>query len=389
MTQSDAQQTTATRHPHILFLIQSLGGGGAERVTANLANHWAARDWTVTVATLATVAEDVYGLDTKVRRIALDLAQDSPSLIAGLWNNLRRVATVRRTLGLQEPDVAIGIMSTASCLLALAKGGNSCVTIGTERSYPPMMPLGRVWEAIRRRAYGRLDAVVALTREGANWINANTNARMVRVIFNPIPFPFPVGDPVLRPETVLNPARKLLLSVGSLSPPKAFDRLIRAFAVLAPEFADWDLAILGEGSLRPALTALAQDLQVTGRLHLPGRAGNVADWYRAADLFVLTSKFEGFPNVLAEAMAHGLPVVSVDCDTGPRDIISDGVDGVLVPQNNRDALVLALRQMMANDAMRQEMAAKAKEIRERLSLEAIACQWENLFETLIEKGMNR
>lgn len=375
-------QPTHLKHRNILFLIQSLGGGGAERVTANLANHWAEKGWTVTIVTMAGLNEDVYDLDLRVSRITLDLARDSQSVMAGLWNNLLRVAAVRRTLRQEKPDVALGIMSTASCLLALTMPMKGCVRVGTEHSFPPKAPLGRIWEKIRQKAYGRLDAVVALTSEGSTWIKSHTNAKRVPVIFNPVPFPLPTGDPVLRPEAVLDLTRKALLSVGRLSTPKAFDRLIRAFAQLAPEFPNWDLAIVGEGPLRPALTALSQELGLARRLHLPGRAGNIADWYQAADLFVLTSLFEGFPNVLPEAMAHGLPAVSVDCDTGPRDIISDGIDGLLVPQNNQEALVSALRRLMGDDAVRREMGTRAEKIRDRLSLEEIAGRWEDLFESL-------
>jgi glycosyltransferase involved in cell wall biosynthesis len=374
------------KHRHVLFLIQSLGGGGAERVTANLANHWAETGWTVTIVTMAGLHEDVYNLDPRIRRIALDLARDSQSVMAGLWNNLRRVAAVRRTLRMERPDVALGIMSTASCLLALAGSTQNCVRIGTERIYPPMLPLGRAWEKVRERVYGNLDAVAALTSEGANWIKSHTNARLVPVIFNPVLLPLPIGEPVLRPEATLDPKRQVLLSVGRLSDQKAFDRLIRTFAQLAPEFPDWDLVIVGEGPLRLKLTALSQELGLAGRLHLPGRAGNIADWYRAADLFVLTSLFEGFPNVLAEAMAHGLPAVSVDCDTGPRDIISDGSDGLLVPQNNPEALVWALRRLMADDGLRREMGARAEQILDRLRLESIAGQWEELFTRCCESA---
>lgn len=376
---SNLKEKIDVRQRRILFLIHSLGGGGAERVTANLANHWAQTGWTVTIVTMAMQSGDVYELNPRVRRIALDLARDSNSLMEGLWTNMRRLAAVRRTLRQEKPDVALGIMSTASCLLALTGQVKGCVRIGTERSYPPMLPLEYIWEKVRRKAYGNLDAVVALTSEGATWIKANTNAKAVSVIYNPVPVPLPTVNPVLPPEAVLDRTRKALLAVGSLTLPKAFDRLIHAFAKLAPEFPEWDLAIVGEGPLRPALTALSQKLGLDRRLHLVGRAGNIADWYLAADLFVLTSHFEGFPNVLAEAMAHGLSAVSVDCDTGPRDIISDGIDGLLVAQDNHDALVMALRKMMGDDALRDEMGICAAKIRDRLSVEKVAARWEELF----------
>ena len=115
------------------------------------------------------------------------------------------------------------------------------------------------------------------------------------------------------------------------------------------------------------------------RVLLPGRAGNVGDWYAASSLYVMSSRFEGFPNTLAEAMACGLPAVSFDCDTGPRDIIRHEVDGLLVPAGDAAALEAALRRLMADPALRGRFAARASEVRERFSLASVSARWEQLF----------
>jgi glycosyltransferase involved in cell wall biosynthesis len=108
----------------------------------------------------------------------------------------------------------------------------------------------------------------------------------------------------------------------------------------------------------------------------------LGDWYAAADVFVLSSRFEGFPNALVEAMAHGVPAISFDCDTGPRDIIRGGRGGVLVPPEDSDALAGALRMLFSDIGMRQRLSAEALEVRKRFSIDYVCGQWERLFSEL-------
>ena len=105
----------------------------------------------------------------------------------------------------------------------------------------------------------------------------------------------------------------------------------------------------------------------------------MGEWYERVDVYVMGSRFEGFPLTLAEALVHGLPAVSFDCDTGPRDIIRPEVDGLLVPPGNVDALTAALDQLMADASLRVQFATRAVEARQRFSMERIARMWEELF----------
>jgi glycosyltransferase involved in cell wall biosynthesis len=367
----------------ILLFTNSLAGGGAERVVATLADFWAGKGWDVTVLTLAPQSEDFYVLDPRIRRVALDLAGASRNALHGLLQNLERVRALRRSLKLLRPAVAVSMMSTPNVLLALASRGlPGLLTVGSERCYPPHEPLGRLWQGLRRRTYGRLGAVVALTSECAAWIAAHTSARRVPVIPNPSAWPLPARPPVLPPQAVCAPGRRILLAVGRLDQVKNFGALVAVFGRLASGHPDWDLVILGEGPERPALEAALRAARLDGRVALPGRAGNVGDWYRCADLFVLTSHSEGFPNALAEAMAHGLPAVSFDCDTGPRDIIRHGVDGLLVTAGQDGELEETLGRAMGDAALRHALAARAGEARERVALERVAALWEDLFREL-------
>ncbi len=366
----------------ILFFISSLSCGGAERATVNLANYWAGQGWRVTVVTLAANSEVFYKLNPEVKHIALNLFEASSQPLAALINNLRRVLALRRVLRLVQPDVAVSMMSVSNILLALAAYGLRClVTIGSERVHPPQFPLSAIWETLRSFFYGRLDVVVALTAESATWLNRYTRAAKVVIIPNIATYPLSVQSPRVTPPVKAGNDR-LLLSVGRLTPQKNFGRLITTFQGLAAVFPNWRLAILGEGPLRSELAAQIKIAGLVKRILLPGRVGNIGDWYEAADLYVMTSSYEGFPNALVEAMAYGLPGVSFDCDTGPRDIIRQEVDGLLVPNGNVVALEEALARMMSNETLRQQFAARSIEVRKRFSIEKITGMWETLFKKI-------
>ena len=363
----------------LLILIHSLSGGGAERIASTIANHWSCVGWNVTVLTLSGDLMDTYAVLPAVNRIRLGMTAESRGLLLGLLGNLRRALAVRRILRSTRPDVALSMLTTSNVLLAVAAIGLLGIrTIGSERVHPPQVPIGRTWGLLRRYAYCLLDAVVVLASESASWLRKNTNARRVRVIQNPTTWPLPVQVPTVAPEAFVQPGRKLVLAVGRLVEQKGFPDLLGAFKMCAREFPEWDLVILGEGALRRELESCVAD-GLAGRAFLPGRAGNMGDWYKRADLYILSSRFEGFPNALAEAMAYGVPAISFDCDTGPRDIIRNGVDGLLVPNGNQVALKEAMALLMRDFALRQRMAERATEVRERFATTRIMAQWGDLF----------
>jgi glycosyltransferase involved in cell wall biosynthesis len=362
----------------VLIFIQSLGGGGAERVAVNLANEWSRGGTQVLVATLASAADDAYPLDPGVVRAVLGYSSAAGGPLATLRNNRARVRVLRALLREWQPDAALSMLSNANVVLAMAaRGLPRLATVGAERTHPPRMPLGRIREIMRWYWYGRLRAVTALTAEGAHWIAAHTRARTVLAIPNPVSFPLPEAPPIV--PVPVSPGRKLLLAAGRLAESKQFGILLDVFAELAPDFPDWDLAIVGAGPEEGPLRAQVAALNLAGRALLPGRAGNIGAWYGAADIFAMTSRYEGFPNTLAEAMAYGVPAVSFDCDTGPRDIIRDRIDGLLVPNGDRARFQAALAELMGDAALRAAFAARASEVRARFGLPRIAAQWLQLF----------
>ena len=367
----------------LLFFIHALSGGGAERVTTNLANHWADRGWDVTIVTLAPERLDAYPLHSNVHRISLNLAIDSANTFAGLANNLQRVFSLNRVIQKCRPDIAIGMMATTNVLLALASLGLRTVkVVVSERTHPPSYPLGKIWEILRRYSYGHVAGVVALTQKSASWLREHTQARRILVIPNAATLPLPRHLPLVDPSKFCHLGRHIVLAVGRLAPEKGMDTLIDAFSYVAQEHSEWDLVILGEGPDSDDLREQVVSHKLGSRVTFVGRVGNVGDWYRHADIFVLSSRFEGFPNALIEAMSYGVCSVSFDCDTGPSDIIRHEVDGLLVAPGDTHQLSVAMDRLMRDFNLRQQLASKAVEVLDKYSFVQVIKRWEMLFEEI-------
>jgi glycosyltransferase involved in cell wall biosynthesis len=372
---------------NLLFFIASMGRGGAERATANLANYWARKGWKITVVTLAAAAgQDAYALDPSITRMSLNMLTPSRNIAHGLMLNIRRVRALREVLQRVRPDIALAVMDTASVTLALgARGLTGTVPVGWLQIHPAGEPAKAVWRGVQSITYGRLDALAVLTGQTASWAAANTKAKRIEIVPNPVPWPLPGSGPEMELQSMCKPERKLLLAAGRLVHQKGFDLLISAFASLCERHGDWDLVIVGEGPERARLEQEISAKELKKRIFLPGWAGNMANLYTRAQLYVMSSRFEGFPNTLAEAMAHGLAAVSFDCDTGPGDIIRDGIDGFLVPKEDVPALAASMDRLMADANLRARFGVAAQEIRDRYSLKRVAQVWETLFDKLLEQ----
>ncbi len=367
----------------VLVFIHSLHGGGAERVAADLTAHWVAAGREVMLVTQADAQHDVYALDPRVQRQVLGTATQSGGGWRGICANISRVYRLRRLIRTFRPDIVLGMMTTSSVLAVLAARGQGCAVVATEHTHPPSQTLSNMWQRLRRFAYPRADRVVALTRGTADWLADHVPGSRLAVIPNPVHWPLHRGEP--EREVPRETGKRYALAVGRLHPDKGFDVLVQAFVQIAAAHAQWDLIILGDGTAEQRQTLAAQiDAAGLGaRIHLPGRAGNVGDWYAGAEFYVLSSRFEGLSNTLLEAMASGRPAVSFDCDTGPREIVREGVDGVLVrPAGDARALAQAMAAMMSDDALRGRLGARATEVRERFSPEHVLGLWDETFEAV-------
>jgi glycosyltransferase involved in cell wall biosynthesis len=360
----------------ITFVICSLRPGGAEQVIARMAAYWVSKGWEITILTLDNATgSEIVPLDPRVHHHALNAVGQSTGLIMALRQNFDRVGRLRRAILDSRPDAVISFIDMTNVLTRLATMGLGIPVILSERSNPALEPLGRIWETLRQWLYPGADGIVFQTARAQAHFSIAIQARS-RVIPNPV---LPPTHPT-KPKS--NHGPKQVLGLGRLIQRKGHDLLMNAFAIAAADRQDWELRIVGEGEARPELEALrnrliAQNPNLRSRIHLPGAVTHGGEALAAADLFVLSSYFEGLPNALCEAMAQGLPVISTDCPNGPREMIESGFDGILVPTGDVAALSASLEQLMAEPEQRRQLGEQAQQILNRCGLENIMTQWEN------------
>lgn len=401
----------------ILFFVSSLNAGGAERVATTLANAWAARGDEVTlVPTYLTKQTSFYPVD---KRVALHWLSECPGRVLSRYlPGIGKWLQIRRLIRTNRPDVVVSFLTNVNVNVLIASLGMPVPVIVSERTNPAYSDsAGKLLRLLRRLVYRRARYVVMQTQASVEPFKTLVPAaRDVVVIPNPLPpallerYPTPVmaqtpalteenavlvpveqpapGTPVVdrASEAVLAVARpspgerRHLVAMGRLVAIKQFDLLIDAFGQQAARHPDWHLTIWGDGPLRDSLHNQIDGMGLADRITLAGRTSEPWDALSAADLFVMTSRVEGFPNVLLEAMALGLPCVALDCPSGPAELTRNGKDARLLPLNDSQALITTLDELMRDASKRQQLGLRAaRSVRQHYGLPAILMRWDALF----------
>ncbi len=355
-----------------------------------MANYWAGRGAQVTLITVDSETTDFYALHPGVKRVGMGaVAPQRPRATIkrrpwvalrrrpwlALRNNLRWVRHLRQEIRASQPDVVISFIHRMNMLTLLAGSGLRVPVLVSERSDVRKHRIGPFWSTLRRLLYPKAHAVVVQSDAMRRWAEMIVRKDRVYII------PNPVAPPAASlADTVSSPPGPWVVAMGRLGFEKGFDLLLRAFEKCAAEHPDWSLVILGEGEERGRLTELATKLEIEDRVRMPGVVREPVAVLRGAGMFVLPSRYEGFPNALLEAMACGTPVVSFDCPSGPAEIVRDGVDGVLVSPEDVDELALAMRRMMSDESERERLASRAPEVLQRFGVEKVMETWERVIE---------
>lgn len=343
-----------------------------------LASGWAQAGKDVTLLTLDS-SEIAYPLHPAVKVHNLrPPARKSGRWSPAIWRKIWRVPWLRKAIRESRPDVVISFMDRPNILSLIATRFLKVPVIISERTNPSVHKIGPVLSGLRALLYPFAQAAVCQTSAATAWFQKKMRIK-TSLIPNPLVPPLKPADDV---SIVREGETHILLAVGRLHAYKGFDLLLRAFALAYDKHPQWILRIVGDGPQRVELQRMASDLGLAERVQFIGSVDDPEPEFRAADLFVLSSRFEGFPNALCEAMAAGLPVVSFDCPWGPSEIIHNGVDGILVPPADVNALGAVLSRLMADPAERARLAERAPEIMARLDLSKILLLWEALFREL-------
>ncbi|CAG9169587.1 glycosyltransferase family 4 protein [Cupriavidus pampae] len=355
-----------TTLPTVCFLTGTLNAfAGAERMTAVIANGLAERGYRVLILSLYDRA-GVFPLHANVVHHALFEARPSFKR-----EYLATVMGIRRFVRTHEVDVLVEVDTMLTLFTVPATLGLDVRRIAWEHCHFDQ-DLGRRTRRLARRLAARYDdAVVVLTeRDRLRWQQSLHPRSKVVVVPNAIPFP-------VQPAPVSGDARTVI-AVGRLVPEKGFDMLLQAWKIVAPLHPDWKLVIVGEGEERDALARQIRSLGLESAVELPGATQDIGAQYRNASILCMSSRYEGFGLVLVEAMAFGLSVISTNCETGPREIIRDGENGLLVDVDDAAAMAGSIRRLIEDDDLRRHLASNGQSVAQRYDAAVILEAWQSV-----------
>jgi glycosyltransferase involved in cell wall biosynthesis len=367
----------------LMFGIKSMEqpGGGAERVLAVVASGLASRGHDVSVLTFdAPGGHSFYPLDARVRRIALGVG---PTDRRTGWNEFRaRLRALRRATRQENPDAAVGFMHSTFVPLAFATVGLGVPLVASEHIVPE-------YYRDRRREYGLLvlgcllsKRVTVLSAAVRDLYPIFLRRRMV-----PMPNPVVVGAASTSDAPMRTGATRTVLSVGRLEAQKDHATLIDAFAMIAGRFPEWNVRIVGDGSLRAELARKIAEHGLEARVTLAGTTADIAVEYARADVMAVSSRFESFGMATAEALSAGLPVVGfADCP-GTNELIAHGRNGWLVearrPEDRSRAFAEGLSALMDDRALRTRLGEGGRESVRQFEPQSIVARWEGFLEDVV------
>ncbi len=360
----------------ILIPLESMKLGGAERTMLNIANHLPADRWRVVLALYQECGAYLPIVHSSVELRVLHCRRP-----------VQAIMPLSRLIGREQPDVVFSTLLYNNAAAVLAARGR-VPTVVRESNH--QTAAGRSSRSLKERmvryAYRRASHVIALSDGVLHDCVERYGLPKSQIsrIYNPIDLEMieEMADRV--EDRLLSPGEDLvhLLAVGRLVPQKGFDLLLQACALL-PSSLPWCLTILGEGPMRAALHEQAERLGISDRLQMPGSVSNPFATMKAADVFILSSRWEGFGHVIAEAMSCGVPVIATRCPSGPDEIITTEVDGILVDPGDIFEMARAIERVATDRALARRLTQAANTSVRRFAVKEIVGQYDELFSRFV------
>lgn len=374
LNQADLDAAGNATAPSVVIVLPGLGAGGSEHVVNLVANHWAHLGFDVTILTLETEeAKSYYDFAQGISIRRLGVPPKRVSRLTAAWLIYRRIRRMRRAIRQAQPDFVLSFLTRTNVLALISTFGTGIPVIVSERNNPEVQPFGFGWKWLQAILYPRAFGLVAMT-SGAMEYFPERMRRRSWVIPNAVDLP---------PDWTCKRGGGVVTAVGRLTHQKGFDILLEAFAKIEGAFPDWRLIIWGEGEDRDKLEKMRRALGLDGRVEMPGVTARPVQWVETADVFVLSSRYEGWGIVLLEAMAAGLPVVSFNCRWGPATMITDGEDGLLVVPEHAEALATSLARVLSDEALRTRLSSRAAETAKRYARGRILEQWDGVARSVL------
>lgn len=356
---------------NIVFVLASLGSGGAERVVSLLANKMVERGNQVEIICLKF--NDVYYQTDSRVKVTLAMQQTKSRFTEIFW--------LRKYLKRQNPDVVIPFTEGVYCFTILSLLGTGIPIIASERLDPAAMSSTR--KVLKRLLLPFAEWLVVQTQSIKEYFPKKIQAK-TSIIYNPVITEvfreIDNGQLTIENEGKLN----RIISVGRLYPQKNQAMMIRAFAKVADEFPDWQLVIYGEGPLRAELEFLVSSLKLQDKVLLPGRTEHVIEELRKSKIFCMSSDYEGMSNSMIEAICVGLPIVTTNV-SGVKELVEDGKNGFVVPCGNVDAMRVSFSKLMSDEPLRQTFSINSGSKKELFNIEVVVDQWLSLINLITKK----
>ncbi len=358
----------------VTLVISSLGAGGAERVLTTMVNYWARNGRDVTVLSLQDAdTRPFYRLHPDVHYKPLALLGASNSTISAVVNNVKRLTAIRRSLRSSHSDFVISFLSETNVLTLLASRFAGARVVVTEHTDPTRWPIAPAWSVLRRMTYRWADRIVVLNEFAGEFFRKFGDVEVI---------PNPIEDCARQAgSSSQQPRENLVVAMGRLGPEKGFDILLHAFSRLGHRIGEWKLVIIGEGVERPRLERLIEELGIREHVTLTGMVREPRHYLRRAGIFVLSSRYEGFPMSLCEAMACGTAIISTEYHDGIHDLVESGRNGLIVPPEDAGALARGMSTLIDQSSLRKRFGENARQICDRYGVEAVMSRWDELIDS--------